>query len=367
MGDLKLTTNQTSFSNLEKKYRDFAAPAVAVVISGKDMVKQEHMVLKSIRIETTVQPKADSFSFVISDCYDYEKSDFEFIGKEIALGKEVEIKLGYTDKLETVFVGMITSVYADFPKGETPLLIVSGMDKSFLMMKGVHTKSWAKKKHSDVVKEIAGNYGLKTDIDATAELKELIVQNAANDFHFITSLAHLNHYDFFVVGKTLYFRKALTDKTPVTTLKMGMALYELSIDANLSDQIAEVVVIGYDEEKTERIEVKVNSVTKLGSNSQTGVDIMKKISSKNKDYMYTNAGSQKEAKAIAEAAMNRRAMELISGSGECVGIPELRAGRYIELEGIGKKYNTLYYLKEVVHQVDEDGYVSQFQLGGNAI
>ncbi len=83
--------------------------------------------------------------------------------------------------------------------------------------------------------------------------------------------------------------------------------------------------------------------------------------------MYTNIDSQDEAKTHAEALLNKRSMKLISGQGECIGIPEIRAGRYIKLSGIGSKLSQPYYIVSTLHIVDETGYVTRFQVGGNAV
>ncbi|MCR8633775.1 phage late control D family protein [Paenibacillus radicis (ex Xue et al. 2023)] len=364
MADLKLDSSTYTTDSLAKKYSDFFAPAFEISVDGTKI--SDEIAVASLKVENSLQGTADSFSFRVTNAFNLIKRDFVWLDNVFVLGKAVDIKLGYLDKLTLVFQGYITSVVADFSEDDTPSLIVRGMDLSYLMMKGSKSKSWAKKKYSDIVKEIAQAHGAKPQVDDTTTEYITVSQNQIDDYHFIQYLADLVNYDFFVVGKTLYFRKPLTEMTPVVTLEWGTFIRNLSIDMNIADQITEVCVRGWDNKKLEVVEAKATSVTKLGSNSKTGKDIMKAQGSYI-EHVYTNIDSASEAKTHAEALLNKRSMQLVSGQGECVGIPEIRAGRYMKLGGVGTKLNQPYYIIATTHIVDESGYVTRFQLGGNAV
>ena len=274
--------------------------------------------------------------------------------------------MGYTDKLESIFYGIITSVTLDYPSSGPPAISVKGMDISFLMMKGKHSESWKEKKYSEVVNAIGQKYA-KVEADATTEKLPLITQHESNDYQFMLWMAEQCHFEFFVLGKTIYFRKPLKDKTPVVVLSFGKNLRSFNTDMNLSSQISQVIVRGYDPLKKEAIEAKSKQVDILGSNTKTGMDIMKTLGDNTTEYVYTNIPTVAEAQEKADALMNRKAMELIHGSGESIGLPELQAGRFIKLDGVGKKMNQPLLLKSVTHTIDRSGYLTSFEVGGNAV
>ncbi|UJF34077.1 phage late control D family protein [Paenibacillus hexagrammi] len=363
MAQLSLDTTSYTMDQLEKKYRDFFAPAYEIKVDGTKIA--DEIAVSMIRVDTSIEGTADSFSFRITNAYDITNSELKWLNV-FTLNKSIDISLGYVDKFTPVFSGTITSVVADFPEGENPGLIVRGMDLSYLMMKGPKSRSWNNKKYSDVVSEIAKEYGAKANVDATTTQFPTISQSQADDYHFIEHLAKLLNYDFFVVGKNLYFRKPLTNMTPVLTLEMGKTLRNLSIDMNLAEQITGVTVRAWDNKELKVIEGKSGSITKLGSNSKTGKDLLAS-SGDFTEYMYTNAASQEEAKSYADALLNRRSMRLISGTGECIRIPEIRSGRYIKLSGLGSKLDQPYYVTGATHLYNDDGYVTRFQVGGNAV
>ncbi|NHN32419.1 phage late control D family protein [Paenibacillus agricola] len=364
MAELKLDSGQFTASELGKRYNDFFAPAFEILVNGSKLASE--IMITNIRVESSLEGTADSFLFHVTNAFDINTNDFLWINDVFVLGKAVEIKLGYETELISVFQGYITSVTVEFSGDEAPGLLIRGLDMSYLMMKGSKSKSWSKKKYSDIVKDIAGTYGMKTKIDDTTTLYSTVSQNQVDDYHFIQYLAELVHYDFFVVGKTVYFRKPLTEMTPVVDLQYGSMLRSLSIDMNIADQITEVTVRGWDNKELKVVEASATTVTKLGSNSKTGKDILK-AQGTYKEHVYTNIDSQEEAKTHAEAVLNKRSMKLISGQGECVGIPEIRAGRYLKLSGIGEKLSQPYYIMATAHLLNENGYVTRFQLGGNAV
>jgi phage protein D len=276
--------------------------------------------------------------------------------------------MGYVDKLETLFYGIITSL--SFSCEENPSLSVSCTDKSFLMMTDNLPKTWEKVKHSEIVSEIGKKYGLTMKVDDTPnKLTSETKKESQTDYSFISTLAQANNFDFFVIGKNLYFQKPLSSTSPMLNLMWGLTLRSFSVDVNISKQISSYTVRSMELNKTVLWEAKAQAsdITKLGSGSKTGGNLVSAIGNYFNKYEIKKIDSVEEGKAKAKAAINDAAMNLISGSGESIGIPEIRAGRYIKLEGLGKKLSTTYYMSSVTHTVDGSGYSTSFKVKGNAI
>lgn len=363
MAQLQLETNSFSFGDLEKKYGNFFAPAAEISVNGNKV--SDKIAIASVRVNTTIDSTADSFTIRITNAFDWKSS--KWLWQDVfVIGSPIDIQLGYVDKFAPVFSGYITAITAEFQEGDGASLIVSGMDLSFFMMKGTRMQTWNEKKYSEVVQEIASRHKATPHIDATTDKLPTISQNMMNDFHFVQHLARLLNYDFFVVGKHLYFRKPLTQTTPVVTIAWGKEIRSLAIEHNLSEQLTGVKIRFWDDKEQKVVTNEAGAITKLGGNSKTGKDVLAKIG----DYteaLYMNASSASEAKNYADAYLNHRSMKLVSGTGECNGIPEIRAGRYLKISGAGESYNQSYYVTAASHILDGDGYVTRFMLGGNAI
>lgn len=363
MAQLQLESNSFSFADLEKKYGNFFAPAAEISVNGSKL--SDKIAIASVRVDTTIDSTADSFTIRVTNAFDWKTS--EWLWKNVfVIGNPIDIQLGYVDKFAPVFSGYITAITAEFQDSEGATLIVSGMDLSFFMMKGTRMQTWNEKKYSEVVQEIASRHKATPHIDATPDKLPTISQNMMDDFHFVQHLARLMNYDFFVVGKHLYFRKPLTQTTPVVTLAWGKELRSLSIEHNLSEQLTGVKIRFWDDKEQKVVLNEAGTIAKLGGNSKTGKDVLAKIG----DYtetLYMNASSASEAKNYADAYINHRSMKLVTGTGECNGIPEIRAGRYLKLTGAGASYNQPYYVTAASHILDGEGYVTRFRLGGNAV
>ncbi|GBF34822.1 phage protein D [Desulfocucumis palustris] len=366
MSDLTLDTQSYSLSDLDRKYGNFQVPGFEIVLEGSNL-SREGVGISSITVDTSVE-KADSFSFTVSNAFDETNRTFNWLDKYFLVGKYLKINMGYMDKLVTVFDGLTTSVKFDFNPEESPKVIVSGMDRTFLLMKGIKSRSFNDKKHSDVVSTIAGEHGLSVGkVDDTSVQYKIIEQSRSTDYQFVSWMARENNYEFFVVGKKLYFRK-YTGSTPVATLEWGKNLRSLSVEIDIADQIGAVEVRGWDVAQKKEIVGQSGSVSKLGSGSATGPDAIKKLcGSGSKEYEYDGTvPSAAAAQQKATAILNQRAMKLVSGSGEMMGTPEVRAGRFIKVAQLGSKLSNNYYLTSVSHVIDESGYITSFTIGGNA-
>ena len=49
--------------------------------------------------------------------------------------------------------------------------------------------------------------------------------------------------------------------------------------------------------------------------------------------------SEKEAKQLAQAILKDRQKEMVKASGATVGLPDLRAGRKVQIDGLGARFN----------------------------
>lgn len=73
MAALKIDSKKYDFMKLNSKYDDFSAPALKIMVEGKNIVTKEFMAITSLVVETSIE-EADIFSFTISNAYDAEQN-----------------------------------------------------------------------------------------------------------------------------------------------------------------------------------------------------------------------------------------------------------------------------------------------------
>jgi uncharacterized protein len=332
--------------DLESKYRDFYAPTFTVAVDGVDLLGAGAQIT-AVSVDNDIAG-ADQFSLTINNPYDPTKSSFEWLDNGIIENeKEVLIRMGYADALETMVLGIISSVKASFATGGGSQLLISGYDLSYKMMKGKNSSSWNDKKDSDVVQLVAGTYGFSSvKADDTKVVFPQIKQDKQSDFEFVKQLADRNGFVFSVENRDLSFaappRAASLGVAAV--LHWGKTLSSFAPEVTTADQVSEVKVIGWDAASKKEINGSAKSSTSGGS-----VEEVRKP-------VYSKAEADTLAAALLDEIMRGR----VRGSGECLGLPVLKPGTGIELQGLGKKFSKVYYLEKTTHSIGSSGYKTTF-------
>lgn len=355
-----------NYDSLESQYAEFRAPDAEIKIEGS--IINREMAIEWVEVEQTIEPQADTVRFAIVNAFVIQETKMQWIGSKIAVGKALTLAMGYADKKKEVFDGLITGYTLEYPEDSSPRIVVTAMDRSMLLMRSAHSKVWKTMKDSDVVRQIAGEYGLTAELDDTSLQKPMIEQAGLSDYHFIRTLAAANDYHFYVTGKKLYFKKPQTG-SPLIELRYGKHLTRFALHVDASGQVSQVKVRGYDVKTMQAVEGTASSVTAMGGKSRTGPSLAQSLSSKKVEIVYTQAASQAEAQALAKAMLERQARELVNGQGVCTGIPDIRAGATIRITGLGgEALDQTLRLTRVTHRLDaQSGYTTEFEGEANAI
>ena len=354
----------------EKKYNNFYAPTFQINVDKKDLI-EEGVEVTNTTVDNSLDG-ADHFSFSINNPYDVGKKEFKWLDSDMfETGKEVEIKMGYLSKLTTMILGQISSVRPSFPASGIPQMEISGYDLSQQMMKSKKPNSWPEMTDSDVAKDIASVYKLKTsNVEDTKTKHPKIIKDKESDYHFIKKLADRNGFEFFVREKNIYFRIPQNDRKEIAVLKWGESLNTFSPELNVANQVSEIEIRHWDPKTKKEIVASAKKGDEHGRDSgkKSGGDLVEKTAKGAVvKVIRTPVNSKEEAEKIAKAALDKLAEGLIKGSGECIGIPDIVAGENVKLEGLGKKFSRTYYLEKATHTISSSGYKTTFNVKENTI
>ena len=131
---------------IEAARRAFYAPVSRVLVEKQDVVRDLHLELTSVQVDQTLDG-ADRFSFVINNGFDVSKREFLFAGNKslpefFKPGGGVAIHMGYGDRLDLIFKGIVTELQTSFPSSGLPQLTISGYDFMFGLTKGTGSKKY---------------------------------------------------------------------------------------------------------------------------------------------------------------------------------------------------------------------------------
>jgi uncharacterized protein len=359
------------YTELAKTYQNFYVPTFKINVNGED-VQGKGIEIVSVSIDNTLEG-ADQFSFTVNNVFDITNRQLRWIDDVFSFGKKVEIWLGYVDKktLKLMIVGIITSVKTSFPSGGLPQLEISGYDLSYCMMKVKKSRSKSDIKYSEIVELIASEYQLKPNTEDTKiKYPKVEKKEEESDFDFVTRLGKELNFEFFVREQNLYFRSPANDKNAVVTLEWGKSLVSFSPEINISQQVSEVEVKGWDIKAKKEIIGRAKRGDEEGKDNKgkSGSELLPFICKEQTvERIQLPVYSQAEADARAKAILNQRAENLLTGNGESIGIPEIQAGENIALKGLGNKFSKTYYIQKATHSISASGYKTTFNVKENSI
>jgi phage protein D len=71
--------------------------------------------------------------------------------------------------------------------------------------------------------------------------------------------------------------------------------------------------------------------------------------------------SPEEASNNAQRGLEDNAKKMLTGNGSTVGLPDLRAGSVVFIEGLGKRFSGRYFVTSTTHKIDNSGYTTTFE------
>jgi len=329
-------------------------PAFAVSLDGKKLQPEEAAAVLGIRVYQT-RSGSSAFELVVSD------PDLKWQEKPTFTEcKEVKIELGVPGKLKKVFDGEVTAWRTELERAGPTVLVLRGLDRSHRLMRAHKTKTYANASPIDCAKQIASQYGLtaKTREGQPAPVKMFRFQANQTDFDFLSSMAELEGYMFWVDGTELHFERPELSSTDDCEFSFGEDLKTFLPVANFRKPANSVEVGGWDTTGKAEITGKAKKGDELWTvpGGKAGADVSKFTSTKTAlAVVESQVGTQEHADTVAKAVYTRRAMEFITAEVEIQGNPTVKPGAMVNLKKVGA-YSGHYFVTEANHFYDGAGY-----------
>ena len=357
---------------MTERRRDFdtLTPEYKVKINEQELP----VAAKSDLISVIVQEEVGAtgmFAFTLL-CWDGAKMEVKWIDDEIFKeGNVVEIQMGYRDRLDTLFKGEITGLEPEFTSDEPPVLTVRGYDRSHRVMRKRKTQSFVNMKDSDIVNQIAANYGLRPDVEDTKVTIAYVLQHNQTDLEFLQQRAHRIGYEVGVIDQTLYFRPRQNNGSEILTLSREVELLEFYPRLSTNEQLENVSVQGWNPQKKEEV-IATSQVGDVGSLVNASVSGPAMVSEKFENLSGGTSvdlmiGSQAEADQIAQGWFKEMSLQYVVGDGVCIGRAELKSGTLVNVVGLGDRFSGHYYVTGTEHSYNpKTGYRTSFSFRRDA-
>ncbi len=364
----------------ESDHRNLYAPAFVVKIDGKDLVAGEGLEVSSVQVDRTMRG-LDSFSLSINGSFNIQDRhfhrgagpEFDLLAGMFKFGAAVEIHMGYKDSgsLTLLHRGVITSIKSSFPSGGLPDLQIGGYDASYCMTIGKNSFNWDNKKDSEIAVSLAGKYKLKAIAQDSKVVHPKIEQNEESDYEFLRRLAKRNPFELYSFDNTLHFRERVSGADRIVAeLEWGKGLVSFSPEINIHEQVQKVTVRGWNVQSKKEINGVASIGDELGRQNErkSGGEYLRGLCKEDVEVdVRQPVYSEQEARERARAILKSRSESFVTGSGESIGLPEIRPDSNIKLRGIGTPFSKTYYIEQCTHTINSSGYKTTFKVRDTTI
>jgi len=284
-------------------------------------------------------------------------------GTDFIPGSEIEVALGYIDKTEKVFKGIIVSQRLRVKSGKSQLVVVC-QDKAVNMTKGRFNAIFQNKTDSDALKSIVSKYGLTLDMDATTVEHPVLMQYNCSDWDYLVVRAEANNMLVQTDQNKLGVKKVDFSKEPDYEIKASQ--YVIDIDLSLeSENIAGAYNMSSwspDDQEIASSEVTISDG--LGQGDLTAKKLADTLS--NSSELYSSAPlDTDEMKIHLEALANKAVLEKIQGKIVVPGTTKIVAGDLIKLSEFSARFNGKAYVSKVIHTLQEGNWLTELHIGKN--
>ncbi|MEU7000211.1 hypothetical protein [Nonomuraea sp. NPDC046570] len=310
------------------------------------------------------------------------------------------LALGYApDPLERVFVGEITGINASFPNGGMPTLTIVAHD--FLQRLTIGTKDRGFMLNLPAIGHFPLPDALVTSLVSATNLlvplndpvgaalsfltlvmayavspleakKGVRLQQAESDFDFLSRIAKDNGWEMYIdhtqepQGSVLRFQFLVQDYAPSVGLAWGQSLSEFTPRLTTVGQVLGVSArVWLPSIKTEVVVILSWDYDRAAFDLRIfpGLGALEGVVGP------AEARKLLTVEAVGPATMPKKLLsELLprlnnrlTGSGSTVGNLAVKAGRVIDLQGLGDQFSGLYRITSATHTIDGGGFKTSFE------
>ncbi|MGS2739391.1 type VI secretion system tip protein VgrG [Sinomicrobium sp. M5D2P17] len=332
-----------------------------VLIEGEEL-SGEYQV-KSIAVAKEVN-RVPTAQLVLIDGEASER-DFKLSNEELLVpGKKIEITAGYHSDEATIFKGMIIKHNIKI-RSNTSLLVIECRDEAVKLTVGRKSKYFYDAKDSDIFEEIISSYALENEVEATKYTHRELVQYNASDWDFVVSRAQANGKLCFADDGKLVVKKPDLDTEEVETVTFGTTMLDFDAEIDARNQFNKISSYGWNPADQELLEIEADNPDVSLNGNLSPDDLSQVIALENMELRHGGGVSDVELQDWADARSLFQRLARVRGRVKFQGIPSVKPGTILKLEGVGDRFNGKAYITGIQHHISEGNWTVDAQFGLN--
>ena len=315
----------------------------------------------------SVEKEINRIPFAQIVFFDGEASsqDFNLSNEDLLVpGKKIEIKAGYHSDEETIFKGIIIKHSIKLRESNS-VLIVECRDEAVKMTIGRKSNFYYDSKDSDIIEEVIGKYSLENDIEATSFTNKEIVQYRASDWDFIMTRAQINGQICTADDGKIKISKPDFSQTEIETVAFGSTLLDFDAEMDARNQFNTITAYGWNPSEQEIVEAEANDPG-ISLNGNISVsDLAAVIDLENLELKHGGNYNSVELQNWGDAKNLFQQLSKTRGRVKFQGIPTVKPGTMLKLEGVGDRFNGKIFISAIRHEITEGNWTVDAEFGMN--
>jgi phage protein D len=371
-------------------YRGFYVPHFEIRVNGAALPQPTIQDVLQITYKDNVK-EIDSVDLTVNN-WDETNRRFIYIGSERqsdlktdplatlfepSTKTSMEVWLGYVGALRLVSTVNVTSMEPSFTGGGSANLQVRGLNVLNQLRTTQHSYAWTKKRPSEIAKSLGEltdgkkkRLPIPVHVDDMAINQEPVIDYLAQDneydIDFLLNLARREAFDLTVVldpkpGYLLFKRSDIATKPANYQLVWGQTLIDFKPRLTTSRQIGKATVKGWDRQRKKPISVTVDLTDR--EIKKINPDLQRLVVDGGREEQVVNEPifNEQQARDRARAILLDQMKQIVIADGSTVGLPDLRAGSRLDIEGVGSRLSGQYFVTETTHSFSDAGYTTRFK------
>ncbi len=387
--------------------RGFYVPQFEIRIEGVGLPRNVLRDVTQITYKDNIK-EIDGFEISVNN-WDADTRAFKYVGAETArdlegstedsaryrlfepCNKEVEVRMGYFGDLRTMLKGTFTTMEPNFPQSGAPTLTVRGLNGLHQLRRKQYSTTWGDKRDSEIAENIATlvdrdlgtnkkRFPMPVVINPNAKAREdilpYVAQKQQYDIDFLLTRAKRLGYVVYIREGDPHARNADERRTHLYfgpsdgrvpgqrqvmfRLRWGASLIDFKPTLTTANQVKSVTVNGWDRTRKRAITAKATLDDRELNVNQDLHELLNSCDPREEIVVDKPVHTEADAKRIAQAILKDRHKEMVKASATCVGLPDLRAGCKVEIEGLGSRFSGTYFITDSNHTINDSGYITKF-------
>ncbi|WP_343745761.1 type VI secretion system tip protein VgrG [Chitinophaga sp.] len=277
-------------------------------------------------------------------------------------GKEIEIKVGYGGKDETIFKGVVIRNSIKVRKNIS-LFTVECRDKIFAASITPQEKYYKDQKDKEVMEDILSAWSMQKEVDATTYKHPGLVQYHLTDWDFLLERATANGLLIAIDDGKAIIKAPDLSQQPVETVQYGSSLLELDLEMDARTQPAGLKSYLWDYASQQLTPVEAKEPTGTLGGNISAKDLANSIKTKDTELKFNNKINSAELQPATDSMLQQARLSRITGRANFQGTPKIKPGNIVALKGVGKRFEGNAFVSGVRHQIVKGNWTTDIQIG----